>query len=633
MAKRELGGRISAVVKIILFLAAIYNIYILAFAVYDVYQHMMVNLLYALPLTYIMYSGSKRSVSKIPWYDYVLAITSLVVVTVLLMNFRSWFWGRLWLVTPVTIEQFIVGMFFIVLLLEAVRRAGGIFITAVASVFLAFLLLAPYIPVVGFRTTPQRVVEFLCLTPWGIFSTPLEVISTYVIAFTLLGAVFSLSGVSDFFINIAKALVGRSVGGPAKVSVIASSFFGTISGSAVANVYATGVFTIPSMKGVGFSPAVAGAVEAVASTGGQIMPPIMGAGAFIMAELLGVPYVKVMIAAIIPALIYYLGVYVQVHYYAVKSGLRGLPSTEIPRVRDVLVKRGYYIIPLAALIYMIAVLMWSPVTAALITLFIALVISYFRRSTWMTPKKIFKALVNGIDEVVSIIVIAAVAGMIAGSVTYSGLTLKFSYLVNVASMGITALALLYTALLTILLGMGMPTTAAYVLAASVSVPAVISMGVGALAAHMFTFWYAVLSAITPPVALAAYAAATLTKDHPVKVAAWACRLGFSAFIVPFLIVYRSSILLGYSGSSLTTVIYDAVIAFLATYAIAVAFSGYLRRGLKLFERILLIAGGIILYVPGTLYDLIGLLIVGLTVLTHILTTSRFRGYNLQLQLR
>jgi len=165
MAKRELGSRVSAVVKIILFLAAIYNIYILAFAVYDVYQHMMINLLYALPLTYIMYSSSKRSVSKIPWYDYVLAITSLVVVTVLLMNFRSWFWGRLWLVTPVTTEQFIVGMFLIVLLLEAVRRVGGIFITAVASVFLVFLLLAPYIPVVGFRTTPQRVVEFLCLTP------------------------------------------------------------------------------------------------------------------------------------------------------------------------------------------------------------------------------------------------------------------------------------------------------------------------------------------------------------------------------------------------------------------------------------------------------------------------------------
>ncbi|MEM3905242.1 MAG: TRAP transporter fused permease subunit, partial [Sulfolobales archaeon] len=495
--------------------------------------------------------------------------------------------------------------------------------------FLAFLLLAPYIPVVGFKTTPQRIVEFLCLTPWGIFSTPLEVISTYVIAFTLLGAVFTLSGVSDFFIDIAKALVGRSSGGPAKVSVIASSLFGTVSGSAVANVYATGVFTIPSMKGVGFPSYVAGAVEAVSSTGGQIMPPIMGAGAFIMAELLGVPYVKIMIAAIIPALIYYLGVYVQIHYYAVKSGLRGLPNTEIPNVKDVLVRRGYYIIPLAVLIYMITILMWSPVTSALITLFIALAVSYVRRSTWMTPKRVFKALVNGIDEVITIVVIAAVAGMIAGSVTYSGLTLKFSYLVNVASMGITTLALLYTALLTILLGMGMPTTAAYVLAASVAVPAIISMGVDALAAHMFTFWYAILSAITPPVALAAYAAATLAKDHPVKVAIWACKLGFSAFVVPFLLIYRSSILLGHGNTPLTIAMYDSVIAFLATYAIAIAFSGYLRRELKLFERILLIVGGIILYIPGTLYDLAGLLITGLTILAHILTTSHLKKYNLQ----
>jgi TRAP transporter 4TM/12TM fusion protein len=629
MAKRELGGKVSAVIKLILFLAAIYNIYVLAFAVYDVYQHMMINLLYALPLTFIMYSGSRRATGKIPWYDYVLAIMSLLVVTILLMNFRSWFWGRLWLVTPVTTEQFVIGTLFIVLLLEAVRRAGGIFITAVALVFLAFLLLAPYIPVVGFKTTPQRVVEFLCLTPWGIFSTPLEVISTYVIAFTLLGAVFTLSGVSDFFIDIAKALVGRSSGGPAKVSVIASSLFGTVSGSAVANVYTTGVFTIPSMKGVGFPPYVAGAVEAVSSTGGQIMPPIMGAGAFIMAELLGVPYVKIMIAAIIPALIYYLGVYVQIHYYAVKSGLRGLPSTEIPSVKDVLVRRGYYIIPVAALIYMITILMWSPVTSALITLFIALAVSYVRRSTWMTPKRVFKALVNGIDEVITIVVIAAVAGMIAGSVTYSGLTLKFSYLVNVASMGITTLALLYTALLTILLGMGMPTTAAYVLAASVAVPAIISMGVDALAAHMFTFWYAILSAITPPVALAAYAAATLAKDHPVKVAIWACKLGFSAFVVPFLLIYRSSILLGHGNTSLTIAMYDSVIAFLATYAIAIAFSGYLRRELKLFERILLIVGGIILYIPGTFYDLAGLLITGLTILAHILTTSHLKKYNLQ----
>ncbi|MEM2376671.1 MAG: TRAP transporter fused permease subunit [Sulfolobales archaeon] len=618
MARRVLGKRTSLIIKSILFIAAIYNIYILAFAVYDVYQHMIINLFYALPITFIMYSGSKRSVDKVPWYDYLLAGASLVSVGYFLINFRTWFFERLWLVSPVTTEQLVVGLIFIALLLEAGRRVGAVFISIIAAVLLAFLFSAPYLPIVGFRTSPQRVVEFLCLTPWGIFSTPLEVISTYVIAFTLLGAVFLASGVSDFFIDVAKAAVGRSVGGPAKVSVIASSLFGTVSGSAVANVYTTGVFTIPSMKGVGFNPAVAGAVEAVASTGGQIMPPIMGAGAFIMAELLGVPYAYVMIAAIIPALLYYLGVYVQIHYYSVKSGLKGLPPTEIPNVKDVLIRRGYCVIPLVVIVYLIAVMLWSPVTSALIALLITLALSYVRRATWMTPKKIFESFAKGIDEALSIIVIAALAGMIAGAVTYSGLTLRFAYVINVASMGITALALVYTALLTILLGMGMPTTAAYILAASVAVPAVISMGIDSLAAHMFTFWYAVISAITPPVALAAYAAATLANDHPLRVATWACRLGFSSFIIPFIMIYRTSILLGHGNTPLTEVIWNILIAFIATYAIAVALTGYLRKELKMVERALLIAGGIALYIPGTIYDITGLLTVTVVLTYHII---------------
>ncbi|MCX8186542.1 MAG: TRAP transporter fused permease subunit [Sulfolobales archaeon] len=618
MVKRVLGKNTSLVIKFILFIAAIYNIYTLAFAVYDVYQHMIINLFYALPLTFIMYSGNKGGSDRVPWYDYLLALASFISVGYFLINFRTWFFERLWLVSPVTTEQLVVGLVFITLLFEAGRRVGAVFISIIAIALLAFLFAAPYLPAVGFRTSPQRVVEFLCLTPWGIFSTPLEVISTYVIAFTLLGAVFMSSGVSDFFIDIAKAAVGRSVGGPAKVSVIASSLFGTVSGSAVANVYTTGVFTIPSMKGVGFNPAVAGAVEAVASTGGQIMPPIMGAGAFIMAELLGIPYAYVMIAAVVPALLYYLGVYVQIHYYSVKSGLRGLTTSEIPKLREVLIKKGYCAVPLVVIIYLIAVMLWSPVTSALIALLITLVLSYVRRDTWMTPKKVFESFAKGIDEAVSIIVIAALAGMIAGAVTYSGLTLRFAYLINVASMGIPTLALIYTALITILLGMGMPTTAAYVLAASVAVPAVISMGVDSLAAHMFTFWYAVISAITPPVALAAYAAATLANDHPIRVAIWACKLGFSAFIIPFIIIYRTSILLGHGNPPLGEVGWNILIALIATYAIAVALTGHLRRELKIVERALLVAGGIALYVPGTIYDIAGLVAVITALAIHTL---------------
>ncbi|MFN3268875.1 MAG: TRAP transporter permease, partial [Zestosphaera sp.] len=370
----------------------------------------------------------------------------------------------MWFATALTTEQFILGLIFLATIIEATRRTGGLTITILVILFLIFLNIGPLIPD-PFRHRGMRfdrIIELNYLTSYGAFTTPLQVMSTYVIAFTILGAVFSEVGISKFFIDLAKALVGRMVGGPAKIAVIASSLFGTISGSAPANVYGTGIITIPTMKSLGYPSRFAGAVEAVASTGGQIMPPVMGAAAFVMAELLNVPYARIMIAAIIPAMIYYLGVYVQVHYYSLKNGLKGLSPNQIPSLKRIMVERGYMIIPMAVLVYIVAVMMWSPVTAAFIAMFITIALSYIKKETWMTPKKIYKALAKGAEEAVSILVLGAAAGTVIGSISFSGVGLRLSSLVLEASMGIVTIALALVAVLTLIMGMGVPTTAAYV---------------------------------------------------------------------------------------------------------------------------------------------------------------------------
>jgi len=427
MARRTLSKRVEAVVITVLACMAIYNIYVLLFTAYDVILHMVLNMAFVLPLIFIVYPARKKDVNRIPWYDYLLAIVSAIPPIVLYLH-PSWIYERMWFATTLTTEQLILGIIFMVTVIEATRRTSGLVITLLVIFFLIYLYIGPYIPD-PFRHRGMRfdrIIELNYLTSYGTFTTPLQVMSTYVIAFTILGAFFSEAGVGRFFIDLAKALVGRLVGGPAKIAVVASSLFGTISGSAVANVYGTGIITIPTMKSLGYPAYFAGAVEAVSSTGGQIMPPVMGAAAFVMAELLNVPYARIMIAAIIPALLYYLGVYMQVHYYSLKTGLRGLPPDQVPSLKRILKERGYMLIPMVVLVYIVAVLMWSPVTAAFIAMFITIAISFIKRETWMTPKKIYKALAKGAEDALSILVIGAAAGMVIGSISFSGTGLRLS---------------------------------------------------------------------------------------------------------------------------------------------------------------------------------------------------------------
>jgi TRAP transporter 4TM/12TM fusion protein len=628
MARRTLSKKVEAVVTAVLACMAIYNIYVLLFTAYDVILHMVLNMAFVLPLIFIVYPARKKDVNRIPWYDYLLAIISAIPPTVLYLH-PSWIYERMWFATALTTEQLILGIIFMVTVIEATRRTSGLVITLLVIFFLIYLYIGPYIPD-PFRHRGMRfdrIIELNYLTSYGTFTTPLQVMSTYVIAFTILGAFFSEAGVGRFFIDLAKALVGRLVGGPAKIAIVASSLFGTISGSAVANVYGTGIITIPTMKSLGYPAYFAGAVEAVASTGGQIMPPIMGAAAFVMAELLNVPYAKIMIAALIPALLYYLGVYVQVHYFSLKTGLRGLPPDQVPSLKRILKERGYMLIPMAVLVYIVAVLMWSPVTAAFIAMFITIAISFIRRETWMTPKKIYKALAKGAEDALSILVIGAAAGMVIGSISFSGTGLRLSSIVLEASMGILVLALLYVAILTLIMGMGIPTTAAYVMTAALSAPALSRLGVDPFVAHFFIFYYATISAITPPVALAAYAAATLAKDDPMKVGFTATKLGIAAVIAPFILIFKPGLLLVIK-EPLPIVIENIITAFIAVYAIALGIEGYYRTNMNIVERSLLIISGLLLFVPTDLtIDLISTVVIIAVLLIHRRRANKIRTPN------
>jgi len=628
MAKRTLSKRVEAVVTAILVLMATYNIYALLFTAYDVVLHMVLNMSFVLPLIFIVYPARKKDVDRIPWYDYLLAIIS-VIPPIILYHHPPWIYERMWFATALTTEQLVLGIVFIATIIEATRRTSGLVITFLVIFFLIYLYIGPYIPD-PFRHRGMRfdrIIELNYLTTYGTFTTPLQVMSTYVIAFTILGAVFSEAGVGKFFIDLAKALVGRMVGGPAKIAVVASSLFGTISGSAVANVYGTGIITIPTMKSLGYPSRFAGAVEAVASTGGQIMPPVMGAAAFVMAELLNVPYARIMIAAIIPALLYYLGVYVQVHYYSLKTGLRGLPKDQVPSLKGILKERGYMLIPMAVLVYIVAVLMWSPVTAAFIAMFITIALSFLKRETWMTPKKIYKALAKGAEEALSILVIGAAAGMVIGSISFSGTGLRLSSIVLEASMGILVLALTYVAVLTLIMGMGVPTTAAYIMTAALSVPALSRLGVDPFISHFFVFYYATVSAITPPVALAAYAAASIAKDDPMRVGFTATRLGFAAILVPFILIFKPGLLL-IIREPLPIIIENIVTAFIAIYAIALGLEGFYKTTMNIPERLLLIISGLLLFAPTDLaVDLIATVLIVAMVLIHIRRTNKIKIFS------
>ena len=498
-------------------------------------------------------------------------------------------WGEL------TEVEFWLGILCIGTLLEATRRSIGLPIVILALIFLAYAFLGPYLPGLlhhrGYSF--ERVIGHLYLGGGGIFGTPLGVSATFVIMIVIFGAMLERSGAGRVLMDIATGATGRSRGGPAKAAVVGSSLMGMISGTAVANVLTTGTISIPLMKRNGYRPHVAGAVEAVASTGGQLMPPVMGAAAFIMADLTEKPYLDIAAAAVLPAILYYIVLFTVVHLEAVKNGIPTLESHELPKLIPTFLHGGHLLLSLPVFAYML-IDGYSVMYASFWAIVCTFVVSYFKRTTRLTPKKLFASFIDGADAVLPVAAACATAGIIIGVITLTGLGLKFSSLIVAVSGDNLVVALILTLVASLLLGMGLPTAAAYILVSTLVAPALVDLGVDLLAAHLFVFYGAMLSSITPPVAMAAYAAAGLADANPFEIAMTAVRFGIAAFIVPFFFVINPALIgIGEIGAIVTA----AITATIGAGAIAIAIQGWLLQRVSIFERIIFFAGGLLLMMP------------------------------------
>ena len=517
----------------------------------------------------------------------------------------------------ITVVEQWTGLLLMVLVLEATRRTVGWPLVIVALVALAYALLGPYLPeaIAHKGYDIWRLVETLSWTTEGILGTPMAASATFVAVFILFGSFLETLGGAKFFLDLSSAVAGHRKGGPAQVAVISSAAMGTISGSAVANVVTTGTFTIPLMKSLGYQPAFAGAVEAVASTGGQIMPPVMGAAAFVMAEMIEVQYWKICIAALLPAVLYYVSAAAQVHLRSDRLGLKGVPKEQLPKVGPTLRQGWYLLVPLVTLVVMLVALQWSPMKAGIWTVAITVAVSclnYYLRERRFPWKELVQALEMGGKTLVPVATACGAAGIVIGVVSLTGIGVRFSQVVIDLAHGSLPLTLLYTMLACIVLGMGLPTTAAYIITAVLGAPALVALGVQPLAAHLFVFYFACLSFITPPVALASYAAAGIANANPMQTGWSAWKLGMAGFIVPFMFVYNRALLLEGQWNELLLV---TVTSILGVLALAIAVEGWLKRQLVWWQRIAAFVAALLLIVPGWTTDLGGLVLMVAVYLT------------------
>ncbi len=596
---RRPPGMIGGVISVIAVAFALFHLYAGGFRPLVAYEQRGVHLTFALALIFLV-CPFKRG-GRISWVDVCLSGLAAVGGGYLFFESDS-LMMRMGIPTALDI---IVGAVMLLLVLEATRRVIGLAMPIIAGVFLLygyFGYLAPgFIAHRGYSI--ERIISQMSLGTEGIYGIPLGVSATYVILFIIFAAFLSECGAGKFFLDISMALFGRFRGGPAKVSVMSSSLFGTVSGSAVANVMIDGWLTIPLMKKIGFKPHVAGAIEAVNSTGGQIVPPIMGAAAFIMAEMLGVPYIKICIAAIIPAILYYLSLYFMIDFEALKSGIKGLPSADLPNPKKVLIGGFFYLIPVAVLIYGLAVLKYTPIKCAIYAIASTVLVSFFRKSTRMNLVKIIKTLERGAISSLEVAMACACAGIIIGVFNLTGFGVRLSQILIQVSHGIPIAILLLTMVASLCLGMGLPTSACYVILAVLVAPAMVEMGFLPIAAHLFVFYFGIISAITPPVAVAAYAGAGLANAPPGKTGFTAFRLAIAGFILPYMFVYGPELLM--VGSWLN-IVKAFVTSTAGVFLLASAVQGHLIRKAHLWERAVLFAAALFLIKPGILTDLLGL---------------------------
>ena len=545
--------------------------------------------------TFFVYPAKKGDVkpNHMPWYDILLAIVGCIPFFYYVANFKK----IVAMGIAIGQTEVILGIIGILVLAECCRRAVGVPILCVASVFILYAF-------IGRGMSLQLVVYNVFYTTNGIIGTPISVCSTYIALFLMFGAFLEATGVANFFIDCANALVGWASGGPAKVAVVSSALCGMVSGSSVGNTVTTGSVTIPMMKKTGYPGEFAGAVEAASSTGGQIMPPIMGAAAFIMAEMTDFEYSEIIVRAILPAFLYFLGIFLGVHFKAKKMGLHGLPKDSLPKAKDILPKI-YLLVPLVLLVYMI-IAGETMAKSAIYATIAAIAVSLINKDDRMTPTKFVNGLENGGKNCISIGVACAIAGIISVCITMTGLGGKLITYVVSLSNGHLIIALFLTMICCIVLGMGVPTTANYIIMASTCAPILINgMGMHVLAANMFVFYFGIVADITPPVALAAYAGSAIAKAPPMKTAWNATRLAIAAFIIPYIFAFNNEMIFVGDDVTVWSVASITISATLGMLSIASGLMGYLIHDLKWISRIALIAGGLLMIIPGTASDLAG----------------------------
>ena len=613
--------------KVVRYLCAAFSVYCIWVTLFSTMMpEEKLNLFLGLILVlgYLNYPISKKHVrpNYIPWYDIVILLAGAIPFFYCALHAHS----IIKLAARVTRDPKMVVMAVVAILayMELCRRCVGIPILCVVSILLIYAFS---------NVRFGKVIYDLFYTTTGMMSTPINVCAKYIVVFIIFGAFLERTGISNFFINLANSIAGASSGGPAKVAVISSALCGMVSGSSVGNTVTTGSVTIPMMKKTGYKPEFAGAVEAAASTGGQIMPPIMGAAAFLMAEYMGIPYGQVALKAILPAVLYFTGIYIAVHLEAKKLGLKGIPRNELPRLRELL-PRVYLLLPLVVLVWLVATnkrtMQFSAAVAILITILVGLFNNLVTKMTGsgdtsdnLTVAKFIDALEAGAKSCVTVAVACAMAGLVAGSITSTGLASKLITAVVTISRGNIMIALLLTMLCCIVLGMGVPTTANYCTMASSCAPILSTIGVPQVAAHFFVFYFGIVADITPPVALAAYAGSAIAKAPPMKTAFNASKLAIAAFIVPYIFALNPAML--FVDTTAVQVVTVVITSFVGMFGVAGALNGFLFRRMNPLVRILFAGGGLLMMYPGTLTDVIGIVIFALAFAWQYLGAKRGAG--------
>jgi TRAP transporter 4TM/12TM fusion protein len=604
MSEEISGSKIALFVSILAVAMAAFHLYTAGFGRLPALQQRSIHLAFALILTFFLYPVRKKGFSG-KWSSAInfgssvgalLSCGNIAFVVYYVLYERA---------GAATNLDIVFGTILILLVIDMTRRIMGWTLPIITLVFIAYGFLGSYIDIPYLSHSGMDVSRFIAytyLSTEGLFTIPLGVSATFIAVFVIFAAFLVNSGVGKFFMEASTAIAGDKTGGAAKIAVVSSAAMGSVSGSSVGNVVTTGSVTIPLMTKMGFPPLLAAGIEGTASTGGQIMPPLMGATAFIIASVVGQPYLTICIAAFVPAVLSFLSVYIIVHFEAERYGIKGLPKEELPKLLPVLKQKGHLVIPIIVLIVML-LMGFTAMKAGLYSLVSVVLISAFQKDTRMGIKSILQAMEKGAKAVLPIAAACACSGIVVGVLTLTGLGLKISYLLVELAQGSLPVLLLLAMVVSIFLGMGITTTAAYLLVAIVVAPVLVRMGVPELAAHMFVFYYAVISTITPPVALAAYAAAGIAGTDPFKTALVGFRVGIAKFVVPFYLIYRPDILL--VSADPFKAIHALVMSFFGIWALAASACGYAFRELKFYERLILFAAIPLTIPPDITWNIIG----------------------------